>query len=133
MQRDRHAASAQASQVVAPLTAHLAPQPERHVRRLHRLADDVLEVGAQRVELDLLAQPRPERLERALGVVAAAVEAPVDEPLHARAQRAGRARRRRASSTAIARSPPPANGREDRLPGEHQADVRGAEDTVSEP
>ena len=37
----------------------------------------------ERVEVDLLAQPRPEALERALGVVAAAVEAAVDEALHA--------------------------------------------------
>ena len=62
-------------------------QPERHVRRLHRVGDHRLEVAAQAVEVDLLPQPRAERLERALRVVAAAVEAPVDEPLHPRAQR----------------------------------------------
>ena len=43
--------------------------------------------AVERLEFDLLAQPRAERVERALRVVAAPVEAPVDEPLHARAQR----------------------------------------------
>jgi len=53
------------------------------VCRLHRLGDDGLEVALERRELDLLAQSRAEALERALGVVAAALEAPVDEALHA--------------------------------------------------
>ncbi len=55
------------------------------------------EVGAQPVELDLLAQPRAERLERALRVVAAPVEAPVDERAARASAAAGRAPRRRAS------------------------------------
>ena len=59
-------------------------------------------------EVDLLPEPLPERLERALGVVAPAVEAPVDEPLHPR-----RSGRKSAATTsveaAIARFEPPAN------------------------
>ena len=39
----------------------------------------------ERVEVDLLAQPRAEALERALRVVATPVEATVDDPLHPRA------------------------------------------------
>ena len=77
----------------APLRSHSATWAGCIVSATTRL-----EVGAQPVELDLLAQPRAERIERPLRVVAAAVEAPVDEPLDRDAQRAGRAPRRRASS-----------------------------------
>ena len=70
--------------------------------------NDALQVGAQQVELDLLAQPRAERLERALRVVAAPVEAAVDEPLHARAQRQEQ-RGDTSVEPAIARFEPPAN------------------------
>ena len=51
---------------------------------LDRLGDDAAQVRAQRLEVELVAQPRAERLERARRVVAAAVEAPVDERLDAR-------------------------------------------------
>ena len=73
-------------------------EPERDVRGLHRLGHDAAQVGAQRVEVDLVAQPGAERLERARRVVAAAVEAPVDERLDARAAPAGTAPPPRASS-----------------------------------
>jgi hypothetical protein len=52
------------------------------VRRLHRLGDHGGQLGAQRVEVDLVAQVRGERRERLLRVVLAAVEAAVDESLH---------------------------------------------------
>ena len=102
------------------------PQPERHVRRLHRVAHDVLQVGAQQVELDLLAQPRAERLQRALRVVAAPVEAPVDEPLDAAAQRQeqrGHDERRAGDRQVRAAG----ERREHRLPREHEPGVRRAE------
>ena len=52
-----------------------------------------LQLGAERAEVDLVAQPRAEkRLERSLRVVLAPVEAPVDHLLDARA---GRAEQRR--------------------------------------
>lgn len=50
---------------------------------LHRLADDGAELAAGCVEIDLVAQAGVERLERSGGVVAAPVEAPVDERLDA--------------------------------------------------
>ena len=58
------------------------PEPHRDVGGLHRLLDHDAEVSAQRLEVDLLAQPRTERLQGVLRVVAAAVEAPVDEALY---------------------------------------------------
>ena len=77
-------------------------------------------------EVDLLAQPRAEALERALGVVAAAVEAAVDEPLHPRAHREEerchdecRCRDRQVRAAG--------ERREQRLPREHEAHVRTAE------
>ena len=78
------------------------------------------------VELDLLAQPRAERLERALRVVAAPVEAAVDEPLHARAQRQEQRRHdeRRGGDRQVRAA---GERREHRLPGEHEPGVRGAE------
>ena len=84
-------------------------EPERGGGGLHRLADRAEEVGREGIELDLLAEAGAERLERALRVVAAAVEASVDERLHARAQRAGTAPRRASVDAAIARFEPPAN------------------------
>ena len=63
-------------------------QPQRDVRGLHRLGDDARSSAAERVEGDLVAQARAEGLERARGVVAAAVEAPVDDAwMRARAGR----------------------------------------------
>jgi len=56
------------------------------VGRLHRVLDDGHEVERQRVELDLGAQTAGELRDGVLGVVAAAVEAAVDEVLDARAQ-----------------------------------------------
>ncbi len=45
------------------------PQPERHVGGLHRLGRRRPAAHPQRVEVDLVAQPRAEALERALRVV----------------------------------------------------------------
>ena len=45
--------------------------------------DGVEQVGADRVDLDRVAQPRGERGDGRLGVVAGAVEAAVDEALDA--------------------------------------------------
>ena len=63
----------------------------------------------ERLQVDLLAQPRAEGLQRALGVVAAAVEAPVDEPLHPRRAPGRNSAATTSVETAIARSEPPAN------------------------
>ncbi len=48
---------------------------------MHRRVDDSGEIRPERLEIDLVAEPRAEGLERALGVVAAAVEATVDDSL----------------------------------------------------
>ena len=88
--------------------ARFPPQPDRHVHRLYRLAHDGLQVGAQRLELDLLAQAGAERLERALRVVLAPVEATIDQ--RCTRERSGRNRAATTSvETAIARFEPPAN------------------------
>jgi hypothetical protein len=59
------------------------PEPQRDVRGLHGRAHDPAQLGVQRVERHLVAQARGERLERALRVVLAPVEAAVDRPLDA--------------------------------------------------
>ena len=64
------------------------------MRRLERALHGLEQVGADRVELDRVAQPRGERGDGRLGVVAGAVEAAVDEPLDAQAQRVEERRRR---------------------------------------
>ena len=74
------------------------PQPQRHVRRLQRLAHDRAQLGVERAEVDLVPQPRRERLERALGVVLAPVEAAVDAHPGCALGRGGTGPRRRASS-----------------------------------
>jgi hypothetical protein len=51
---------------------------------LHGVADDAAHVGGECLEVELVAQPRPERLQRLRRVVAAAVEATVDDRLDAR-------------------------------------------------
>ncbi len=90
-------------------------------------ATTLAQVGREPVELDLLAQPRPERLERALGVVAAPVEAPVDEPLHPGAhrqeERGDDERRDRDREVRAA-----GERREHRLPCQHEPGVGSAED-----
>ena len=55
---------------------------------LHRVEDRGAQLGADRLEVDLVAQPRAEGLERLRGVVAVAVEAPVDGVLDAGTRRA---------------------------------------------
>src|SRR3954452_12127409 len=62
-------------------------EPEAHVGGLDGAADDADELGLQGVEVELVAQPGAEGVERALGVIAAAVEAMVDRGLDTRAQR----------------------------------------------
>ena len=58
------------------------------MRRLHRVAHDAAHVGGERLEVELVAQADPERLERLCRVVAAAVEALVDRAwMRARAGR----------------------------------------------
>jgi hypothetical protein len=54
------------------------PQPQRDVRRFHRLGDDTAQLEAERLEADLVARAGRERLEGPLGVVATPVEATVD-------------------------------------------------------
>src|SRR5215207_11087371 len=50
-------------------------EPERHVGGLDGLPDDADQFGLHGVQVELVAQAAAERLERAGGVVAAAVEA----------------------------------------------------------
>src|SRR3954464_11565053 len=59
-------------------------EPERHVLRLDGLLDDADELALHGVEVELVAQPAAEALQRERGVVAAAVEAAVDRGLDAR-------------------------------------------------
>ena len=47
----------------------------------HRLVDDRAEIRAERVQVDLVPEPRREGLERGSRVVAAPVETPVHDPL----------------------------------------------------
>jgi hypothetical protein len=54
---------------------------------LHSLVDHGQQVGAEGVQVDLVAEPGRELLHGAGGVIAAAVEAPVDNQLDAAAQR----------------------------------------------
>jgi hypothetical protein len=58
-------------------------QPQRRLGRLHRLVDHGQQLGGQGVQVDLVAQAGREPLDGAGGVVAAAVEAPVDQVLDA--------------------------------------------------
>jgi hypothetical protein len=51
------------------------------VSRLHRLADDVLEFGRQRAEVDLPTQASAEALDRLGRIVLVAVKPPVDDLL----------------------------------------------------
>src|SRR6266511_1816233 len=81
---------ADAELAAVPLTRHDwhgGTQPQRHLGRLHRLLDHPQQFSRQDLQVDLLAQPRAERLDRLGGVVAAPVEAPVDRPLDAAAGR----------------------------------------------
>src|SRR5258708_29966380 len=64
----------------------VSPQPHARVRGLHRVADRADELGADGIEVDLVAQLDAERVERARGVVARAIEAAVDRVLDATAQ-----------------------------------------------
>ena len=84
-----------------------APQPQRHVRGLHRVGDHAAQVLAERLEVELVAQPAAERLQRPRRVVAAAVEAPVHAPPGCAPAPGGTAPRPRASTTATARPDSP--------------------------
>ena len=42
-----------------PAGSRRAPQPQRDVRGLDRLAHDAAQVGAERLEVELVAQPPP--------------------------------------------------------------------------
>ena len=98
------------------------------VRRLHRLGDDASAGRVSSVARSICSRSRaPKRFERALRVVAAAVEAAVDEALHARAHRQEQRRhdeRRRGDREVRAAG----ERREERLPDEHEPDVRRTED-----
>lgn len=61
-------------------------QPERDVRWLHGLLHDCYQLPVQVIQVHLIAQCRAERCQRAHGVILAAIEAPVNEPLNATAQ-----------------------------------------------
>ena len=115
-----------ARRATASQRSRLAPQPQRHVCGLHRLAHDAREVGAQRVEVDLLAQPRAERLERAARRRSGGGRS-AGRPAAASRDRSGRNSAATTSvETAIARFEPPAND-VNSLTSSTSADVRGAE------
>src|SRR5690606_10693555 len=57
-------------------------QPDAQRLRLHGLLDDPQQLGRQRVEVGLVTDGGGEGLDGLLGVVASAVEAPVDGVLH---------------------------------------------------
>jgi len=57
------------------------------VRRLHDVVHHLRDLGAQRADVVVGAQPLIERREGLHGVVPAGVEVPVDEPLDTRACR----------------------------------------------
>jgi hypothetical protein len=56
-------------------------QPQRGIGRLHGLVDHGQQVSGQQVEIGLLPEPGGEDLDGLGGVVAAAVEMPVDQVL----------------------------------------------------
>jgi hypothetical protein len=74
---------------IASVLGHVGgtAKPHRRLRWLHRLVDHAEQLGRERVEVELLTQPGGERLDGLGGVVAAAVEAPVDQVLDAASQR----------------------------------------------
>src|SRR6266480_7088088 len=62
-------------------------QPDRSVRGLDRKVDGVDEAAANSIEVDLIAQPKAEYVERARRVVPRAVEASVNDALDPRPER----------------------------------------------
>ena len=104
-----------------------APEPQRHVRRLDRLLHDEREVGA-RASRARPARAAARRSPRACAARRSGAGRSAGRRTAARASApAGTARRRRASRPAIARFEPPRERREQRLPAEHEPDVRRAE------
>ena len=105
---ERRAASRPAARFIARSCSHSDTCAGCTVSR-----DDAAQVGAERLEVDLVAQPGAERLERPRRVVAAAVEAAVDRRLDARArrpeQRRDRQRRGRDREVRLARPPAPSS------------------------
>src|SRR6266545_7011447 len=90
-------------------TSGLSSQPERCPGRLHGLLDHRQQVGSQRVQVDLLAQPRAERVDGPCRVVAAAIEATVDQPLDASAgglEEGGQRQGRRGDDQAVVPAEP---------------------------
>ena len=65
------------------LGAGWGAEPEGDVGGLHGLVDDGLELGADGVEIDLVAEAAAEGLDHPGGVVALAVEVPIHCPLDA--------------------------------------------------
>ena len=111
--RDRREATRSQAAITARRAAtvsrgHGAPAARATRARAASSRDDAAQVAPQRVEVDLVAQPRAERLERLRRVVAAAVEAAVDDPwMRARRaeQRRHRERRDRDREVELGRRP----------------------------
>ena len=116
-----HAAAGAASVLTAPPS-----DPQADMGRLHGLLDHALELAPQRAQVDLLPQPAGEALERAADVVAAPVEAAVDEaldPAPQRQEQPGDDERGGGDGEVRAAG----KGREQGLAGEHEARVRPGE------
>ena len=75
-------------------------KPQRDPGRLHRLVNHRQQLGGEGIEVNLLAQPGGERLDRVGRVVSAPVEAAVNHLLDAAAGRLEQAAARVAAATA---------------------------------
>src|SRR5882672_1654800 len=62
-------------------------QPDRSVRGLDRMVDGVDEAAANSIEVDLIAQPKAERVERVRRVIPRSVKTSVNEALDPRPER----------------------------------------------
>jgi hypothetical protein len=62
-------------------------EPQARVCGCHRLANRADEISAQGVQIDLVPQLVGERVESARGVIARAIEPPVDRALYAASDR----------------------------------------------
>src|SRR6478752_4414275 len=71
--------------LMAPLPG--GPDPEREMRRVHRIFHDMQQLVGERLQVNFLSKRRRESFQCACGVVAAAVEAAVNATLEATAQR----------------------------------------------
>ena len=62
------------------------PEPEREMRRLHRILHDVQQLVGERLQVNLLPECRRQPFQRARGIVAAPIEAAVNAALEATAE-----------------------------------------------